>query len=321
MTAIILKIVLIILAIGGLVALLHFGFSATLNPRYFLEFTGRLQARNFSVYAQQDLSVKGKIYIGFVLIGAGVIAFTGFKQLLFWIPDSWGQISEGEFHPLKDTIAALFAFLSFGLLAHLETSASRSLLVEHLNSEVKRLEQELTATKAKPHQFLQSEAEKEVPLRSPPIADQMNRVLVDSCVFINALKDDSDHRDQCLAFLNALSQSKQPMTMPAHGWFEVWSNLKRIEHIDKQFKGVSINGEWTFPIELIHIDDSFIKKYGNIEIPYIKAGDHIYLVVAHVNKYPLVTTDNGMAKVAKKIGISVFTPSDFVAQQGVPADV
>ena len=103
------------------------------------------------------------------------------------------------------------------------------------------------------------------------------------------------------------------MTMPAHGWFEVWCNSKRIEKIDKKFKGVSINGQWTFPIKLIHIDADFINKYGNVEIPYTKAGDHIYLVVAYVNKFPLITTDGGMTKIAKELGISVYTPAEYLA--------
>ena len=103
--------------------------------------------------------------------------------------------------------------------------------------------------------------------------------------------------------------------MPAHGWFEVWCNLKRIEKVDQKFRGVNINEQWTFPLELIHIDADFIRRYGNVEIPYIKAGDHIYLVVAYVNQYPLVTTDNGMAKIARQLGLAVYTPADYVARQ------
>jgi len=141
----------------------------------------------------------------------------------------------------------------------------------------------------------------------------MTKLLVDSCVFINALKADSAHREQCLAFLNVLTSANQPILMPAHGWFEVFCSLKRVEQVDRQFKGVSINNKWHFPFELIHIDADFIGKYGNVDIPYIKAGDHIYLVVAYVNGYSLVTTDNGMANIARQIGVSVFSPAEYVA--------
>jgi predicted nucleic acid-binding protein len=137
-------------------------------------------------------------------------------------------------------------------------------------------------------------------------------IIVDSCIFINAMKEDSEYRDQCIRFLEYLSKNGKEITMPAHGWFEVWCNLKRIKKIDKKFKGVSINGKWNFPIKLIHIDHKFIEKYGNIEIPYIKAADHIFLVVAFVNKYPLVTTDGPMACKAKEIGVKVYTPEEFI---------
>jgi predicted nucleic acid-binding protein len=138
-------------------------------------------------------------------------------------------------------------------------------------------------------------------------------IIVDSCVFINAMKEDSEFREQCLNFLEYLSEREREITMPAHGWFEVWCNLKRIEKIDKKFKGESVNGDWKFPVKLIHIDSDFIGKYGNIDIPYIKAADHIFVVVAYVNGYPLVTTDGPMAKKAKEIGVKVYTPEEFIA--------
>ncbi len=140
----------------------------------------------------------------------------------------------------------------------------------------------------------------------------MTKILVDSCVFINAMKEDSDHKDECRKFLEVLSSSGLGMTIPAHGWFEVWCNLKRIESENK-LSSTSINGQWKFPVELIHIDADFISKYGNVHIPYAKAGDHIYLVVAYVNGYKLVTTDNGMAKVAHSLEISVFSPAEYLA--------
>lgn len=103
--------------------------------------------------------------------------------------------------------------------------------------------------------------------------------------------------------------------MPAHGWFEIICSLRRIEKIDKAFDGTTIAGLMQFPIELIHIDDKFIAKYGNIDIPYAGAGDHIFLVVAHVNGYELVTWDQGMAKVARELNIDVYTPDVYLAKQ------
>ena len=142
------------------------------------------------------------------------------------------------------------------------------------------------------------------------------KIVVDSCVFINSMKADSVYRTDCLEFLELLARTSKTMSMPAHGWFEVYCSFKRIERIDKTFCGTPIGGKWNFPIELIHIDKSFIEKYGNVDIPYTKAGDHIYLVVAYVNRYPLVTTDNGMSAIGKQLGLKVYSPAEFVTLQG-----
>lgn len=141
-----------------------------------------------------------------------------------------------------------------------------------------------------------------------------NKVLVDSCVFISAFDSQSQNYELSHKFLEWLLAKKLTITMPAHAWFEVLCTLRRLERNDKSFKGRPVCGNWTYPIELIHIDDAFIKKYGNVYINYIKAGDHIFLVVAKVNKFPIVTLDEKMKSVALKEGISVFSPEKFMAQ-------
>lgn len=100
--------------------------------------------------------------------------------------------------------------------------------------------------------------------------------------------------------------------MPAHGWFEVLCSLRRIEKVEKKFDGM-FSALQHYPLELIHIDAHFIGKYGNVEIPYAKAGDHIYLVVAYVNGFPLVTWDKGMTNVARELNVAAYTPAEYLA--------
>lgn len=140
------------------------------------------------------------------------------------------------------------------------------------------------------------------------------KLLVDSCVFISAFNAASGHMEDSRRFLEELARRQQPILMPAHGWFEVWCSLRRIEKIDKTFDGPLFEGIMQFPIELIHIDKDFILKYGNIDIPYTRAGDHIFLVVAHVNGYELVTWDQGMTKVAKGLNVAVYSPSEYLGK-------
>jgi predicted nucleic acid-binding protein len=67
-----------------------------------------------------------------------------------------------------------------------------------------------------------------------------------------------------------------------------------------------------YPIELIHIDRDFIHRYRMVDVPYIKAGDHIFLAVAKVDGIPLITSDAKLIAAAKKCGVKVFHVKELV---------
>jgi len=137
------------------------------------------------------------------------------------------------------------------------------------------------------------------------------KVLVDTCVFIDAFDPDSANYTDSLQLLEELHNRQQLITMPAHAWFEVQCTFQRLTE-ENRFNGPTICGRMNYPVELIHIDDKFIKKYAMVSIPYIKGGDHIFVVVAKVNNYPLITSDGKMTDVCKKCGVEVYTPKEFL---------
>jgi hypothetical protein len=139
-----------------------------------------------------------------------------------------------------------------------------------------------------------------------------SKIIVDSCVFIDSFQTDSVHRESSIEFLELLLKKDQLVTMPSHGWFEVWCNLRRFSKLDKNFTPPVFDGVMQYPIELIHIDDQFILKYGNLDIPYAKAGDHIYIAVAMLNEYPLITWDKGMIRIGKESSVNVYTPDEYI---------
>lgn len=135
-------------------------------------------------------------------------------------------------------------------------------------------------------------------------------LLVDSSVFIASFDPVSDNYQNSLDLLNTLCRRSIQITMPAHGWFEIQCTFQRLQN-ENRFVGPIINGQMNYQIELIHIDAAFIKKYQMVDIPYTKAGDHIFVVIAKVNGYPLVTNDLGMIKVARQCGVQVFSPKEY----------
>lgn len=141
----------------------------------------------------------------------------------------------------------------------------------------------------------------------------MVEIIVDSSVFIDTFQKNSRTRSDSIAFIDHLVSNNQIVTMPAHGWFEVSCNIKRLSDIERKYLPPIFAGKMQCPFKLIHIDAQFIEKYGNVIIPYTKAADHIFIVVAFVNKYPLVTYDEGMRKIAKELKVPVYYPKEFLS--------
>lgn len=135
------------------------------------------------------------------------------------------------------------------------------------------------------------------------------KLLVDSCVFIDAFDPDSQNHSKSLALLEALSARKVRVVMPAHGWFEVQCSLQKLT-AEKRFFSPKLMERMQYELELIHIDAKFIEKYSMADIPYIKAGDHIFLAIAKVSNCALVTSDGKMRQVGKSSGIKLFSPEE-----------
>ncbi len=145
----------------------------------------------------------------------------------------------------------------------------------------------------------------------------MDKIIVDSNIFINSFNKKCEHRDESINFLTTMADTAQQITMPAHGLFEIMCSLKRLSEKDRTYVHPVILGKTEYPIEAIHIDYDFIEKYSSVEIPYIKAGDHLFLVVAKYNDYPLITRDGGLTKKAKEAGVNVYTPTEYINEVGI----
>jgi predicted nucleic acid-binding protein len=140
---------------------------------------------------------------------------------------------------------------------------------------------------------------------------QDSKLLVDSCVFIDAFDPQSSNHPAAVQLLEELRNRGLLITMPASGWFEVQCALQRLES-GQRFVGPFITGRMDYPVRLIHIDEAFIKKYAMTDIPYIKAGDHIFIAIAKVDAYDLITSDAKMLKLSKKCGVNAYEPAEFI---------
>jgi predicted nucleic acid-binding protein len=141
------------------------------------------------------------------------------------------------------------------------------------------------------------------------------KLIVDSCVFIDAFDPLSPNHPAAVQLLAELRARSLLVTMPAHGWFEVQCAFQRL-YSEQRFVGPCIAGKMDYPIELIHIDNLFIEKYAMADIPYIKAGDHIFVAIAKINGWPLVTSDAKMIAISEQCGVRVFEPAQLMNELG-----
>ena len=135
-------------------------------------------------------------------------------------------------------------------------------------------------------------------------------LLLDASVFIDTFDPASENHRSSVDLLQNLRRRAQLVSMPAHGWFEVQCTLRRLRS-EGRFVGPIFDGRMEYELRLIHLDEPFIQKYAPIEIPHLKAGDHIYVVVAKANDATLVTNDKKMRAVAIEVGVHALSSADL----------
>lgn len=99
--------------------------------------------------------------------------------------------------------------------------------------------------------------------------------------------------------------------MPMHGWFEIKCTLNRIQK-EKGIVPPILAGQQQMAIEFLHIDDQFLQNYTDVDVPIIKAMDHIFWVVAKKNNLQLITWDEQIKRATKECNVKVFNPQEWL---------
>lgn len=138
-----------------------------------------------------------------------------------------------------------------------------------------------------------------------------NIIVVDACVFIDAMDSQAQNKIESIDFFKSIETRKDHViAMPAHGLFEVNCTISKLKLANK-FNLPQIleknMGNW----KMVPIDLNFMTKYGTVPIKH-KAGDAIYIAFAKIESYPLITRDVKMTKLAKDLGVNVFTPTEYL---------
>ena len=93
-----------------------------------------------------------------------------------------------------------------------------------------------------------------------------------------------------------------------HGLFEIQCTMRRFTKKDKRIVSSPFSTfEKSIKVRYQPIDEVFLNEFFDVDVPYAKAGDTIYMVMAKKLDLPLITRDGGMYKASKEAGIKVLT--------------
>lgn len=141
--------------------------------------------------------------------------------------------------------------------------------------------------------------------------DRTKLLIVDACVIVDAFDSTSSHHETADDFLQTAHCRGFSLIMPMHGFFEVKCAVHRIMHVEGR-QVASRYRSFNSGLRMIAqpIDHKFIDDYADVEVPYARAADTIYLVMAKKSGLPFVTRDGPVLWKAKGAGIRAVNISE-----------
>ena len=140
----------------------------------------------------------------------------------------------------------------------------------------------------------------------------MRNAVIDTCVLVDLLMATRKRHDKARKLRKELLRLDVIARVPAFAIFEI-SHAMRQEQRLSQGKLVSSDtgGAEGLSIEFVPVDDDFVRKYFNFDLPEVRAGDLVFAALAMGEALPLITEDNDFAQKAKLAGIEVFSIDEY----------
>ena len=141
----------------------------------------------------------------------------------------------------------------------------------------------------------------------------MISAVIDTCVMIDMLMSTRARHAEAMRLRVQLARLGVIARLPMFAIFEI-NYATRQE--DLQAKGVlglqeNIDGAPGIRIEFVPIDEAFVRKYFDVNLPQMRAGDLVFAALAKGDALPLVTEDKTLAVTAKSGGIRVLSTAEY----------
>ena len=142
-----------------------------------------------------------------------------------------------------------------------------------------------------------------------------NGLIIDTCVLLDILISSRARHEEAQKLADYLHTSDRTAEVPIHAVFEIRSGWKN-EEMQASPKALPVSTrhikETPFQIVTIDIDQEFIDEYYRPDLPYLKAGDMIFVAMAKGDGKPLITEDEEMYKKAQTFDVEVYKIQEFL---------
>ena len=144
-------------------------------------------------------------------------------------------------------------------------------------------------------------------------------MVIDASVLVDMFVANRTRHSLALKLAYHIKASKIAVTIPLHALLE----MKCAIDCERKTLGCGnlandlFSEDEPLRIKYIAIDNAFINKYLDLSVPYIRAGDLPYVLVAKKHNCPLITEDNQQYKVAKQAGVATYKIDEYLKSVSV----
>lgn len=140
----------------------------------------------------------------------------------------------------------------------------------------------------------------------------MPDIIVDTNVLVDMHLSHRPRHQEALKLKHYLDSHSIRLKIPMHAMFEIASALQ------SEFRTVGRSGfqisQGVIYTDPVPIDWDFIDRYFEADLPYLRAGDLIFVAMAKRDQALLITEDDDLYKVAKSVGVAVYRTKEFLEQ-------
>lgn len=138
-------------------------------------------------------------------------------------------------------------------------------------------------------------------------------IVVDANALINMMFQDQPAYEDGQRALAKIREWRLVIAVPMHLLFEIECMTMRKNQLERGMgaTGPALSEDaplWFLPIA---IDEVFVRRYRDPSLPYIKAGDFMYMAMAKREAAPLITQDGRLYSAARRAGMSVVRLREF----------